>query len=524
MKEGDDKAPLEVALEAISQKMRKLSDQPGLGSRSLGEPSLDAQLYQMGQSWLAANATEVTASSDSICDVYLATRLYPYGGHTALIGDFVQALAAPGVESHLIVTNVLDADPTLHLTENVQSRTGITAEKTFILSGSAYEDRLQQLFKHLLTLKPQRLFLFHHPHDPLPVVVCQPQIAPQRILVHHADSVPSFGLFSPGIKIIDLNPMASAVTRFLDLKSNLLLLTSPDPGTRSAGFLTRDGLVTATSGSTAKYQRIHSYSYPETVAVILRTTGGWHYHVGHLGSKMLQEINQVLLRKNLPSSRFIHIAWTPSISGFLWEQACDLYLSSFPVDGARTNAEVLASSTPHLRYTQRPEKELVGSGSAIPGGLTWSTHENLARVLEEVRDRSQLEKLSQQMRLAYEKVHHPKVFAETLQRILEGTVIPEEAEPERDKRALRFLLKTVIHTSQASWLALNTPAKPVVNTDLKPDRRLVAAINKQRERIDFLQEQRKRLEQKLAKMESENEQRGKGRGLRARLWRWLTQP
>ncbi|MEO7932476.1 MAG: hypothetical protein ABIT76_04885 [Chthoniobacterales bacterium] len=512
-----DHAPFSP-LKTLSLQMRKLHDQPGLGARCLGVPSFDAQLYQIGQEWLAAHAEEVGQASDAErkCDVYLATQLYPFGGHTPLIGDFVEALGNT-VESHLIVTNVLQLNVS-PLPENTQSRTRIGADKTTFLTSASFEERLDELLRILLTLRPRRLFLFQHPHDPVAVAACQPWIASQRVLVHHADSIPSFGLFLPGVQIIDLNPTASSVTRFLGLKSNLLLLTSPDPGPRPVGFLTRGNLVTATCGGPAKYQRLHAHSYAEIVAVILRSTGGWHYHVGQLGGKMLGEIARVLARENISADRFIHVEWTPSLSAFLWEQACDVYFSSFPVNGARTNAEVLASATPHLRYSERPERALMGCGSEIPGGLTWSTPENLTSVLREVGNRETLEKLSREMRLAYDKTHHPRVFAGTLENILAGKNPPEEMELERDKRALQLLLKTVIHTQQTAWLAPDVAAEKLDTTHI----RLTETLHKQRERIDFLQEQRKRLEQKLTKLESENERRGKGRSLRARLWRWLT--
>ncbi len=488
-------------LRELSRQMSKLRDQPGIGARCLGVPSFDAQLYQIGQEWRAVHAEEVGRISDAQgkCDVYLATQLFPFGGHTPLIGDFVEALGNT-IESHLIVTNILQLNES-PLPESIQSRTRIGPEKTTFLTSASFEERLDELLRILLTLRPQRLFLFHHPHDPLAVAACQPWIATQRILVHHSDSMPSFGLFLPGVQVIDLNPTASSVTRFLGLQSHLLLLTSPDPGPRPVGFLTRGNLVTATCGGPSKYQRLHAHSYAEIVAVILRNTGGWHYHVGKLGNKMLANIQRVLTRENIPEERFVYVEWVPSLSAFLWEQACDVYFSSFPVNGARTNAEVLASATPHLRYSERPERALMGCGSEIPGGLTWSTPENLAVILREVRNSETLETLSGQMRLAYEKAHHPRVFAETLENILAGKHPPEEVELERDKRALQLILKTVIHTQQASWLAQDLATTQLETTHT----RLTETFNK-----------------KLTKLESENERRGKGRGLRALLWRWLT--
>ena len=45
--------------------------------------------------------------------------------------------------------------------------------------------------------------------------MAQPEVARTRVLVHHADYLPSFGIYLPGVRIVDLSPGAAARTRFL---------------------------------------------------------------------------------------------------------------------------------------------------------------------------------------------------------------------------------------------------------------------------------------------------------------------
>ena len=346
------------SLAEFQQRMARLHQQPGLGARSLGVAADDLALHAIGQKWLDSHADEVAAalvSNERGGDVYLATRLFDFGGHTALIGDFVQALAESEPLPSLLLTDPHQPFP---LPDEILSRSGIPAGNVRLITGASLEERLDELFRELLRLRPRRLFLFHHPKDPLPAAVCHPLVAQQRILVHHADSTPTFGIFLPEQLIIDLNPIASSITRLLGLESELLVLTAPDVGLRETGFLTRGHLTTASCGSQYKFKRKHTYNYAETVGVILQTTGGWHFHIGPLDSEMLREIGGVLSRKKIASERFIHVEWVPSVAAFLLEQSCDLYFSSFPVDGARTNAEVLSSSTPHLRFSSIPKKQL----------------------------------------------------------------------------------------------------------------------------------------------------------------------
>jgi hypothetical protein len=419
--------------------------QTPLGQRGLGVIDADRELWRIGGEWLAAHRQPRIDDGDS--DVYIATNIYKGGGHTALIGDFVRALSTDGAAGppKLIVSNTRGHSPAT-VDEDAQARTGISASDTVHLRGPSLVDRLDQLFETLLRLKPRRLFLFHHPDDPLPVAAARPEIARQRVLVHHADGRLALGLHLPGICLIDLNPIAAATSRVQGLAPALLRLTAPDPGPRTNGFLRRQRLVTATSAPFSKVSQPHFYSYPETVGTVLRATTGWHVHIGELDRRTLDAVHAAVQQSGVPDDRFVHIPWTPSLTTTLWEQACDVYLGSYPVDGARTNVEVMASATPHLRFAARRRSD-VASEIAAAGGLAWQTWEDLEVTLHQLADPQVLAERSRLIRAAYESLHHPRVFAACLQQILSGGEGADDPHRQKlDQRALRSLTHATTST------------------------------------------------------------------------------
>lgn len=436
----------------LQTQIRVLHKAPGLGTLACGWQRADGLISSIGRRWVDESGAIIEASKELPAgpDVFVATTLYPVGGHTALIGDFVRALAEinPAAPSpRLVVTNSI-VEHVGPLAPETVARTAIDPDKIDILPGPELEDRLDQLLERLVQWRPQRLFLFHHPEDPVPCAVAQPEIGAQIFLVHHADSIPSFGLYLSEIKIIDVTPSAAATSRAQGFDAALLLLTVPDPGPRTVGFRQRTNLITATCGTFHKFRIDPPHSYPEAVAVILRATRGWHVHIGPLHDYQLSAIYDVLAATNVDRARFIHVPWADSLAVALWEHTCDLYFASFPVGGARSDIEVFASATPHLCYTSRPKGTVAPDKLRPEGGLVWRSLEELKVELENVADARLLEEKSKLMRSAYDRLHHPRAFAAQLKGILEGSNGVED--PHQDKREHRATQRMIdaigVHT------------------------------------------------------------------------------
>ena len=391
---------------------------PVWGARASPMPAWDARLQELGREWVAALAPSPAGHGET--DVLLATQIYKDGGHTALMGDFANALArASGSTPRVWATDLLGHN-SRPPRPAILSRLGSAASDVTILAGSTPVEKLIELVRLIEEVRPRRVFLFHHPDDPLPVVAAQAEWASRQIIVHHADSTPCFGLCLPHALLIDLNPTAAAQSRLHGLCPQLLPLTAPDPGRRPASFLSEGRLVTATAARGHKLTGNTSPCYAETIPVLLQATGGRHVHIGELPEEMLVAIQDALAAAGLPGESFLYRKRVPSLPHALWEHRCDLYLASFPIDGARTNVEVAASATPHLRHMPPDRKSSLPGGFPLEGGLVWGTWDDLRAILAEVKSVSALEGMSRRIRATYEERHSPERFAATLDFILRG--------------------------------------------------------------------------------------------------------
>jgi len=394
---------------------------PHLGNRGVGVPAADALLA--GLSLRLRAGVPASAAVFDGPDVILATQIYKDGGHTGLIGDLARALAEAAVSAgapppRLVITDLLGHNARKPGPRH-RARLGPVADTLGVLGGPSRESRLAELAALMLAWRPRRVFLCHHPEDPLPVIVSGPGWTGQCLLVHHADAVPCLGLHAPETRVIDLNPTAAAVSRVLGLDPALLPLTVPDPGPRPGGFLTRGRLVTATCARSHKVRSEGPVTYTTIVPLVLAATCGWHIHIGALDEDLLSAIRDGLQGTGIEENRFVHLPLVPSLAETLHEHSVDVYLSSFPIDGARTNVEVAAAGVPHLRHRREGSTGPPG-GFPPDGSMPWSTWDELRGILATLHDPALLEQKSRLSRASYEQRHHPRVFAATLAEILAG--------------------------------------------------------------------------------------------------------
>jgi hypothetical protein len=430
-------------LDDIRDAVRRANAQGSLAGFALGFPRLDQAAWQHGRvrlQELGLPPVAVAAPAEVGPDVYVATQLYRDGGHTALVGDFVRARASRAEGAHLIVTHAgWEPRP---LTPEIRDRTGFASQAVTELLGGSLDDRLDALMNRLSELRPARTFLFHHPDDPLAVAAAQPSLCGRCFLVHHSDATPSLGLYVPGISVIELNPAAAALARVLRLDAHLLLLTCPDPGPRREGFLAGGRLVTASSGSPWKFAGNTPCTYADAVSVVLSTTGGRHVHIGALDEATLTVIRAGLASHDIDPASFVHRDWVPSLAMALREEGCDVFLASFPTDGARTLIEAAAAGTPYLAHAARRSTGARPLALDLPGAASWTGLEDLAEVLKALMDPEVLLARSRSARDWYLRLHRPGVFADTLGNIIAGRGGVDDPDgPERDFGALANLTR-----------------------------------------------------------------------------------
>ncbi len=423
-------------LDAFHRAMRALQADPTAGGPPIGIAAWDTALVRLGEDLMTSCGAGDAVDIAPCRQVYLASCLYDVGGHTALIGDMVRAL---GTDAHVVITD-FERDTPLPLAEAVRQRLALPAERIHVLAGPALPDRFAQALRVIRAARPRQLLFFHHPHDPIGALLSQPALAPVRVLVHHADRTPSFGMHAPGTRIVDLNPNAVAPTQLIGLASSLLRLTVPDPGPPPLARASDRPLVTVSSGSPHKFQSTYVFRFAPTIREVLRATGGRHVHIGPLPDEECAHIARVLVRGDVDPSRFVHVPKVPSLAGALHEMECDVFLASFPVSGARTRVEVLAAGVPYLAHA--PHHAAIrgpwpDSGAA---GLTWRTWDDLRVTLARLSQADLRAEHARRSRREYEDRHHPDAFATRLRAILQPDAPADPVDAANRTRARRWLI------------------------------------------------------------------------------------
>jgi hypothetical protein len=540
METADLMTKADELLRQARYRIETLCDQSPLRRHAIGVPELDRRLVTLGREMLRPLWDEQPAAANAAGadqprgpDVYVATHLQSVGGHTRVLGDFLRALDAPPEgshpASHLFLTDFYDF-PGGAAPEEIPRGLGFAPDRARVLSGQSPAQKLRHLLRHLMELRPARLFLFHHPGDAVAVAAAQQLLAHRIFLVHHADGLPSLGPHVPGVTSIELHPFGAAMSRVLKIPNEMLPLMSPDPGPRPHGFAPENGLVTATAGREEKYQPTDGGQAPEyarTVAAILKTTGGRHMHIGPVREKTLESWRSTLRAEGAPAERFQHIPRVPSLPQALWEQRCDVYLSSFPVDGARTNVEIAASGTPILIWTRDLRAWERQDPFRPEGAMVWANLADLGEHLRACASPEVLEEKARVIRAFYERVHHPEIFTKTLQNIVNGGRGMEDPfQEQRCQVRLAALLRSLALPG-AEGTAQGDPHQPA-QVDQREMAFLRKSLDEQARKLVFLEEKRrnlttkcKDLQRRLKALEQKHAALTKGRGWRARLRRWL---
>ncbi len=357
-------------------------------------------------------------------DLYVATQLYPGGGHTAVIGDFVQA--TPSGNTALLLTRTVEGHihPEPTPPPEVIARTGIPLDRVFACPQPGGVAAVRWIAGEMSRLRPRRVFLFHHPQDAPLIAALQPAVLPPAgaYLVHHADRQPSAGLHAPGVQLVDLTPFTAEYSRRILLRPSLyapLTVRDTCPGPRPP-FLRGPGgrLTTLSSGSAHKF----GPEYPHVISRVLALTGGRHVHVGHLPRARLDALRETLESQGIGPDRFLYVKWVPSLARAIWDLGADLMIGSMPMGGARTAIEASCSGTPAFHHFP-PSTVPFGVRHVTPDFPLWKDPETLLDLLSRV-DRAWLEAAGATARDNFEKHHHPDHLREALENLERGITLP----------------------------------------------------------------------------------------------------
>lgn len=375
----------ESAFQAIKMFVEKIVRNPFCEGIVLEIPGLDNLCQTVGKTIsqdikFDQKLNQALNNTNSRSIVYIATQLYTAGGHTAIIEDYIRS--QPQLEHHILLTDIYDAGEE----EAIKQRfAGLPVQLHWSPEKMLFE-KFVWLKTQWLQLNPAKVFLFNHHADVVIIAAATPDMPGELYYYHHIDYLLGLGKQLAHAVHIDIHPLAYSYCRQYNTKNNVYdPLSCPDLGVREidpSHFKQDSVLHTASSGGQGKFLAPYRYSYIKLIPEILQATHGTHTHIGFLDEEVLEEIYRGLAEKNIEANRFIYIRHTKSVWKLLQEKNIDLFITSFPIGGARTAIEAMGAGIPLLLHENDKSAFLSEKSLIYPEVLTWQTPEILLKILE----------------------------------------------------------------------------------------------------------------------------------------------
>jgi hypothetical protein len=209
-----------------------------------------------------------------------------------------------------------------------------------------------------------------------------------------------------------------------------------------------------------------------------------------------------------------------------------VFLASFPIDGARTRVEVLAAGIPYLAHAKLP----LGGPPVTAADLRWHTWADLEAALRGLAERERYAEAAANSRRVYERDHHPDVFRQRLQAILNGAheAVPDDTALQATRRIVGALL-TSVRSSREEWLATQPGVQQGMAwlaETVQAQQGVLDALTAEMQRLDLrvtqgaeayadLAQRHERLAASLRALEQTVAARAEGTGWKGLLRRWL---
>ena len=366
----------ESALQAISKAVNEYQSHPQCNGILCDLPKLDALSQEIG-THLLKRRPPTPARPPQPLDLYIASEIYAIGGHTALIGDYVQN--SPQREARLFLTNHRNRQATLK--DPIRHRTKLRETSVEIATDPNWVGKFHALAESLLELNPSRVFILTHPEDPL--AACHPPHHSQAewYFIHHADHSPALGLHLPNVRHVDVTPRAHQCCReILGLAENIYLpLHCTESPRQQRPLPPGSPLTIASCGSTGKFSLEGPSAIHEIITNLLRHAPLRYVHFGPLPEAYVHAWRAQLISEAIDPFRFLHIPSVESLWEALQSYQIDLYLNSFPHPGARASIEAMGAGIPLLTM-DRPDQS---HSLLYPTAEKWRTPGDLLRLIED---------------------------------------------------------------------------------------------------------------------------------------------
>ncbi len=422
-----DNGDIDQALRLVHDLVERIITEPLCTAQVFGSKMLDDLCQRIGKVNLAQVKQETEDASLSQHDqpvfVYIVTKLQKSGGHTRVIEDFIRA--QPGGQHIILSTEIDGRSDVEYLMKGLAQQANIIFEQ---VPKANYQQRLTWLQKRLLTIHPNRVYLFNHHQDSIAVAAIQPEMKLNASFYHHGDHHLCLGVYVSHLEHIDSHPMGYHNCRdVLGIDNVFIVLTADDKGDRPADwpFLCNGRLTTCTAAKSNKIEIPYFISYLELVPMLLKATGGSHIHIGWLTPWALFKIRRGLKRYGIEPGRFIYTPWVPSVWKALHDFRVDLYIASFPYGGGLTSIEAMGAGVPVVLHRHIFSQILSGIELGYPGVMSWRYPEELLKYCTSLT-RSDLEKAGRSGRIQYEKFYSQRNLQEGLNNVVRDCPKPAD--------------------------------------------------------------------------------------------------
>jgi hypothetical protein len=411
---------LDSALHLIHRVVDQIFCEPINTAQIFGSKLLDELCQDIGaMNWQRVRGEESPKPSDGLHNsareriiVYVVSKLYTSGGHTAALADIIRL--APPARSVVLITGIGGATDHAAIQHRFESIPDVSFEYA---PRGKHIQKLDWLQRRLLALVPVDVWLFNHHQDSVAVAAVQPDAGYQLHFYHHGDHHLCLGVHLNYTDHIDPHPMGFYNCQDeLDIHGNRYLpLVVRDMGDRPAPFefISGAGLVTCTAASFNKVEVPYFIRYVDVVPELLRVSGGKHIHIGRLTPMALSRIRSGMRKLGLPGSAFVYIPFVPSVWKALHEHQVDMYITSFPYGGARTLIEAMGAGVPVAVHSHCASRLLGTLDMAYEDALVWRNPKELYDFVQCV-DATTLREQSRLARNRYLDFHREGILKNAL--------------------------------------------------------------------------------------------------------------
>lgn len=310
--------------------------------------------------------------------VILASELVKAGGHVELMKDYL-ALELFESPVRVALTNVFNRFD--HAT--IAEWESLLNCEVYVAPHLELDGKLDALTARLEEWRPSTIVAMGHNQDVVCVVAAHAPGVTSRFYVHHGDHHLSLGVTCPAFEHVDLHNVGYELCKTqIGVERQLFWpISTVRPGEVKTRFLERGALTSCSCGRMSKFESdSYTVRYERAVALILKTSGGYHVHIGELSDAFLAKIYDELDAENVSRDRFIYIEWVPSLSKALIEQSVDVYVTSFPLGGGKSSIEAMSVGVPVIVHESYRSRNHGGGDLVYPSSHGWSGYDELCRI------------------------------------------------------------------------------------------------------------------------------------------------